>query len=139
MKTKIKGSFVWMTAKRIIVTTNIHPSKWYGWDKRENQQEALKRRFVDYGYIMAWTSTGLGKVDPDDFWPLEKTSTTRHAYKALNAPLMTLNEAIMPTFQIYLEDMLHPSAKTPLYDAYLKNLPVNEDPLDFLQFCTTLL
>jgi len=125
-----------MTAKRFIVTTNIHPSKWYGWENRTNQQEALKRRFTDYGFIMAWTNNGLDKVDPDDFWPIEKTSLTRHAYKPLNASLETVNHALMPTFQT----KLHPisPSKTPFYDDYLKTLQEHESPLDFLDFCKNL-
>jgi len=111
-----------MTAKRIIVTTNIHPSKWYTWEKRENQEEALRRRFVEYGYIMAWTVDGLAKVDIDDFWPIQSTATARHCFKSLNAPLRTVREAIMPTFQTYLQPIPKAPSTTPLYDDYLNNL-----------------
>lgn len=42
----IKGSFVWWIPKKVIVTTNIHPFKWYNWKDRENQYHALHRRFT---------------------------------------------------------------------------------------------
>lgn len=42
----IKGGFTRLTPKRIIITTNIHPNKWYKYDGRESQYEALCRRFT---------------------------------------------------------------------------------------------
>lgn len=125
-----------MTAKRFIITTNLHPSKWYDWKNRENQEEALRRRFVEFGFIMAWTTNGLDKVDPDDFWPIVKSETVRHCYKPLNAPLKTLNDAIMPTFQTYVEDYAIAKTSTPFYDDYIQNLADGEEALSFIDFCS---
>lgn len=47
----IKGSFTWWRPKTIIVTTNIHPSRWYKWKNRENQYHALHRRFSEVWYF----------------------------------------------------------------------------------------
>jgi len=48
----VKGSHVDFTpARTIVVTTNIHPRKWYKWEDRELQYAALGRRFtriIDY-------------------------------------------------------------------------------------------
>ena len=39
----VKGSFEWLQGdKHIIITSNIHPYKWYKWDGREEQWPALK-------------------------------------------------------------------------------------------------
>lgn len=102
-KVPVKGSQVWMTAKRFIVSTNKHPSDWYQWVGRENQEEALKRRFVDYGYFMAWTTlsngkNGLGEVDPDDFWPVAPTVVNRKVYLA-RGQIRCINEVMMPPQQ----------------------------------------
>jgi len=40
----IKGGHVNFAPKRIFITTNIHPRRWYQWLNREQQWEALKRR-----------------------------------------------------------------------------------------------
>lgn len=45
-KLPIKGGFITFIPKKIIVTTNIHPSKWYKWAGREAQYPALIRRFT---------------------------------------------------------------------------------------------
>lgn len=42
----IKGGFVNFTPDRIIITTNIHPSKWYKYHDREEQYPALCRRIT---------------------------------------------------------------------------------------------
>lgn len=51
----IKGSFTWWCPKRIYVTTNIHPRKWFEWNEREQQYPALVRRFTK---VMAWDEAG---------------------------------------------------------------------------------
>jgi len=44
-KVAIKGSFVWWTPSRVMVTTNHHPMTWFIYDTRPDSYEALKRRF----------------------------------------------------------------------------------------------
>lgn len=83
-----------MTAKRMIITTNRHPSTWYKWEGRENQEVALKRRFVDYGFIMANTKDGLDKVDPEDFWPIAYEKLPEKVYRKLGEK-RNLNDVLM--------------------------------------------
>lgn len=73
----VKTSFVWWNPKRIIVTTNIHPSLWYKWAGRENQQFSLRRRFTE---IRGWTHlanglVGLAPLNIHKFWPLGEDKT----------------------------------------------------------------
>ncbi len=43
----VKGGFVWLDKiETIIITTNVHPKKWYKWEGRENQYDALLRRIM---------------------------------------------------------------------------------------------
>lgn len=46
LRVQVKGAFTAFTAKRIFITTNYHPSKWYDWVEREPQWFALVRRFT---------------------------------------------------------------------------------------------
>jgi len=41
----VKGSFEWYLTKYVAVTTNVHPRKWYDYSDREEQYQALRRRF----------------------------------------------------------------------------------------------
>lgn len=67
-KVETKGGTVHMVAPRIIVTTNSHPRSWYSWDKRENKEYALKRRFQEIWGIS--TNDILERLDPELFWPV---------------------------------------------------------------------
>lgn len=40
----VKGSHVYLVAKKIYITTNIHPFQWFSWTGREVQYSALVRR-----------------------------------------------------------------------------------------------
>ncbi len=42
----VKGGHTWWLPRVIYLTTNIHPRDWYEYDGREDQREALKRRFT---------------------------------------------------------------------------------------------
>lgn len=44
----IKGSFAFWEPKKIIITTNIHPKKWYDYEDRDQSWEALKRRITKF-------------------------------------------------------------------------------------------
>lgn len=46
LRVEVKGGHVNFVAKRIYITTNIHPTKWYDWSEREAQFGALRRRFT---------------------------------------------------------------------------------------------
>ncbi len=41
-----KGGFHWWFPHKIWITTNIHPREWYKWERREEQYQALFRRFT---------------------------------------------------------------------------------------------
>lgn len=43
---EVKGSYAVLAATKIIVTTNIHPKLWYDYSQREEQYQALCRRFT---------------------------------------------------------------------------------------------
>lgn len=40
----VKGTFVWLKANTVIITTNIHPYAWYDYQNRRSQYDALVRR-----------------------------------------------------------------------------------------------
>ncbi len=42
----VKGGHTWWMPKIIYLTTNIHPAKWYEYVGRDDQRDALKRRFT---------------------------------------------------------------------------------------------
>ncbi len=44
LRLNTKGSFAWYHPTHLVITTNIHPSKWYSWEGREVLYLALKRR-----------------------------------------------------------------------------------------------
>jgi len=44
MTVEVKGDSVPLLAKKIFITTNIHPSLWFKWENRKIQYEALSRR-----------------------------------------------------------------------------------------------
>jgi len=48
---EVKGSYRPLLAKRIVVTTNIHPRLWYDYENREEQYNALMRRFTKIWYF----------------------------------------------------------------------------------------
>lgn len=46
LRLPVKGSFTHLVAKRIYITTNIHPYQWFKWRGRQLQYAALVRRFT---------------------------------------------------------------------------------------------
>ncbi len=61
----VKGSFeVLVGDKKIILTSNIHPRLWYKWKDREEQYQALKRRFES---VFIWVNEEC-QLAADDFW-----------------------------------------------------------------------
>jgi len=42
-----KGGFNWYCPEIVVITTNVHPARWYDYTgaKKENQEAALRRRF----------------------------------------------------------------------------------------------
>lgn len=73
LQVPVKGSFVWFSPTRIVVTTNIHPSKWYDYSSRTEHYRALQRRF---SLVLHWTASGAEprrytqqtEVDWQRFW-----------------------------------------------------------------------
>ncbi len=63
-----KGGFVWLRPKRIIVTTNVHPSHWYDFNGRANQYLALKRRFTQVIEFSLLGDRYAAMEAGDDFW-----------------------------------------------------------------------
>jgi len=55
---EVKGGYMPILATLIIVTTNIHPSRWYDYSDRMTQYEALARRFHEVWYFTtdAWAT-----------------------------------------------------------------------------------
>ncbi len=50
VQVQIKGSFTWWMPYLIIITSNIHPRRWYDWSDREGQYAALMRRITEIFY-----------------------------------------------------------------------------------------
>ncbi len=53
IQVEVKGSYRPLLASRIVVTTNIHPRLWYDYTNREEQYNALMRRFTKIIYFPA--------------------------------------------------------------------------------------
>lgn len=51
MLVEVKNSYRPLLASRIVITTNIHPRLWYDYTDREEQYEALMRRFTEIWYF----------------------------------------------------------------------------------------
>ncbi len=65
----IKGSFGWLPGdKNVIITSNVHPRKWYKWTDREEQWPALKRRIHEV-YIYEDDHMSLAN---DSFWDFDE-------------------------------------------------------------------
>lgn len=65
----IKGSFEWLVGdKNVIITSNMHPRKWYNWQGREEQWPALKRRIHE---VYIWKEKECVRAD-DTFWDFEE-------------------------------------------------------------------
>lgn len=45
VKVPTKGGFCWWCPEVIVITTNIHPTRWYDWSARAESYAALRRRF----------------------------------------------------------------------------------------------
>lgn len=65
-----KGAYVWWMPKNIIITTNIHPHEWYGWEGRANQYDALERRFEHVFNFNEKDADGNPAEMDHDFWAL---------------------------------------------------------------------
>lgn len=55
VRLEVKGSFTWLKATTIIITTNIHPYNWYDWERRHKQYAALARRIHE---VHVWDTEG---------------------------------------------------------------------------------
>ncbi len=68
----IKGNYEWLVGdKHIIITSNIHPYKWYSWIDREAQWLALARRIHK---VFIWKYNKM--IDaPESFWDVAPFAT----------------------------------------------------------------
>lgn len=66
---QIKGAFTWWSPKRIFITTNIYPRKWYNWEHREIQYQALARRFHAVFDFYEYEVNGDPPVGGNDLLP----------------------------------------------------------------------
>lgn len=62
----VKGSFTWLHAGKIYITTNLHPYTWFGWDGRAIQYWALVRRIKSVRVINDDTTQVI--VPGEDEW-----------------------------------------------------------------------
>lgn len=67
----IKGSFTWWNPEVILLTSNNHPSLWYDYTKRQDKQNALRRRFTE---IREYTNGSILVHDTPEsiieYWPI---------------------------------------------------------------------
>jgi len=68
----VKGGHTWWMPKIIYLTTNIHPVKWYDYVGREDQRDALKRRFTKVLDFDQKDGTGQPKTIDLQDWDWEK-------------------------------------------------------------------
>lgn len=66
----IKGGFVDFKPSEVVITTNLHPMKWYKYEDREEHYRALARRMT---HIIVFDSTGkenkeLNEDEKKTFW-----------------------------------------------------------------------
>lgn len=71
LQVPIKGGHVWWYPLVIIVTTNIHPKKWYDYSNRMEHFRAIQRRFT---IVNHWRETGQ---QPLVYTPADADSWTR--------------------------------------------------------------
>ncbi len=64
----VKGSFAWYHPQGVVLTTNIHPIRWYNYEDREEQYRALARRFTE---VYVFKEEGITKAK-EDFWKFEE-------------------------------------------------------------------
>ncbi len=64
-RVQVKGSHEWLSGdKHVIITSNLHPRKWWKWEGREPQWPALKRRIHQ---VFVWKNGDMVEAD-SDFW-----------------------------------------------------------------------
>jgi len=68
IQVEIKGGHAWMDIDLLILTTNIHPARWYDfYAGREEQGNALARRFTKIVWFQ--TRRDVEEIaDKEDFW-----------------------------------------------------------------------
>lgn len=76
-----KHGFNWWCPNVILLTTNIHPQKWYNWEARPEQEEALRRRIHKiWDFDNTWTDGEKQKptlLNMEDFWVIGKWKANR--------------------------------------------------------------
>lgn len=72
---QIKHGHEWLDSPTLIITTNVHPSRWYHWTEREEQYAAMARRFNSVFLFRRSGSPQLvlpGSATWDKFWSIDK-------------------------------------------------------------------
>jgi len=87
----IKGGFTWWRPKRIFITTNIHPFRWYEYKDREEQYLALRRRIT---MVVTWRSNGSdrrehnkGSQGFDGFWSTFEVGSANAPLERIDGPM----------------------------------------------------
>ncbi len=71
----VKHGFGWLLGdKHVIITSNIHPRKWYTWTDREEQWPALKRRIHK---VIIWKKDEAFIAD-ESFWDFDEDKDFVH-------------------------------------------------------------
>ncbi len=92
-----KGGFTWYNPQRIIMTSNIHPYRWYDFYGREEEYDALARRICN---VVFFDEHNEPYEAPDDFWEKGKTLQT----------YWSLKREVKPTLRPWM-DVLYPKKK----------------------------
>jgi len=66
------GSFVWWNPQTIYISSNSHPMFWYDYSKRQDKEEALRRRFTQ---IIDFNKDQDGKTITTQYNTLDEIKT----------------------------------------------------------------
>lgn len=86
LQVAVKGGFTWYCPRRVIITTNIHPDKWYDYSERRAHYQALVRRITKVKYF--WR-TSNGKYKTED---IETDSFCSRSYEGFTNGRIRLGE-----------------------------------------------
>lgn len=95
---EVKGDSVPLLATTIFITTNIHPSAWYKWEKREIQYKALSRRihlvlgFSGYVPFVLDHKSFFGEIVSTDHGDYSSSGCVWEEKKDLLTPVPTFRE-----------------------------------------------
>lgn len=75
----VKGSFVWWNPERIYLTSNSHPMHWYDYSKREDKEEALRRRFTKIIEFKGENDVTINSTPEHikEYWPIKSDGVVK--------------------------------------------------------------